>query len=186
MPAARAIASMIDFDGETDAGARDAAIGQDRALVGRHRRGTAPVHIEIVRSRQQARHLRRLERRRGRVDRIGPGIDVGDAVQGQQPSVAVRIAGDAIVMLAAIGVRAQVLAAILQPAHRRAAPLRQPCQRHLFAAEQALVAEPAAHVGRDHADRAVVEIEALGDAALDQMRHLGRADDVRKPNRASQ
>src|SRR5215471_18751101 len=89
-------------------------------------------------------------------------------------------------VLAAIGIRAQVLAAVLEPTHRRSDAHREPGQRHLFATEQALVAEAAAHVGRNHANRTVVEAQALGHAALHDMRLWVALMRVRKPNRASQ
>src|SRR5215472_16929072 len=83
-------------------------------------------------------------------------------------------------VLTAIGIRAQVLATVLEPTHRRSRAHREPGQRHLFATEQALVAEAAAHVGRNYANRTVVEAEALGHAALHDVRHLGRADEREK------
>ena len=51
-------------------------------------------------------------------------------------------------MLAAIGVAGEMLATILEPADVVAGAARQPGQRHLLPAEQALVAEAAADVGR--------------------------------------
>jgi hypothetical protein len=69
-----------------------------------------------------------------------------------------------------------MFAAVLEPAHRRSAVPRQPRQCHLLAAEQALVAEAAAHVGRDHTHGTVLEVQAFGHAALHDMRHLGSAD----------
>ena len=50
------------FDREADAGPRDAAIGQDRAFVGRHRGRAAAVGRENIRTRQQVGDLRRLQR----------------------------------------------------------------------------------------------------------------------------
>ena len=43
---------------------------------------------------------------------------MGDAIDADQLAVGGRVAGDLIVMLAAIGVRGEMLAAVLQPAHR--------------------------------------------------------------------
>jgi hypothetical protein len=51
-----------DFDRKAHAGPCHAAIGKDGALVCRHRRGATAVGVKIVGPRQQACHLRRLER----------------------------------------------------------------------------------------------------------------------------
>ena len=70
-----------------------------------------------------------------------------------------------------------MLAAILDPAHGMAELEREPGERDLLAAQQALVAEAAADIGRDDADRAVREAEALGKPGLHDVRHLRRGDD---------
>ena len=57
-----------------------------------------------------------------------------------------------IVMLAAVCVRGQLLAPVLEPAHRMAAPHGEPAQANFLAGQDRLVAEAAAHVGRDHAN----------------------------------
>ena len=50
-----------DFQREADAGAGDAAIGQDRTFVGRDRKGSAAIGRHPVRTRQDARYLGGLE-----------------------------------------------------------------------------------------------------------------------------
>ena len=60
-------------------------------------------------------------------------------------------------VLAAIGVAGQVLAAILDPAHRMAAAHRQPAERNFLGEQDPLVAEAAADIGRDDADLAMVK-----------------------------
>ena len=146
-----------EFQGEADAGAGDPAIGQDRALVGRHRPGAAAIGREVVGPGQDARDLRGLQAGRERVGRIGAGIDGRLAVDAAQTSVALGIGRDAVMVLAAIGVGGEVLAPVLQPAHRLSEPQRQPAQRHVLGQQDGLVAEAAAHIGRDDADAALLD-----------------------------
>ncbi len=80
-------------------------------------------------------------------------------------------------MLAAIGAGAQMLAAILDPAHRMAAAHRQPRQADFLGQQNALVAETAADIGRDDADVAVIEPETSRQAGAVDVRHLRRAVD---------
>ncbi len=82
---------------------------------------------------------------------------MGDAIDADELAVGGRVTGDLIVMLAAIGVRGQMLAAVLQPAHRMIDLQRQPGERDLFAAEQSLVAEAAADIGRNDAQAPVFD-----------------------------
>ena len=89
---------------------------------------------------------------------------------------AIGIAGDFIMMLAAIGIRREMLTAVLEPAHRMLDLRRQPAERHLFGAQQSLVAEAAADIGRDDAHIAVLEPEAFGKPGLHGMRKLCRGD----------
>ena len=75
-------------------------------------------------------------------------------------------------VLAAIGAGREMLAAVLDPAHRMAATHRQPRQADFFRQQDALVAEAAADVGRNDADLALLHAEAFGKAAAHDMRHL--------------
>ncbi len=77
-------------------------------------------------------------------------------------------------MFPAIGVRGQVFARILDPAHRVVAAQREPGERDLLSAQHALVAEAAADVGRDHADVAVTQPQAFAQPGLHRMRKLRR------------
>ena len=61
------------------------------------------------------------------------------------------------------------------PAHRTAEPPRRPGDEPLLGIELALVAEAAAHIGRDHAQRALRHAELLGHLLADVVRRLGRA-----------
>src|SRR5580700_8256728 len=80
-------------------------------------------------------------------------------------------------VLAAIGVGSEMLAAVLQPAHRIIDALREPGQRHLLAAQQALVAEAAADVGRNDPECTMGEAEAFAQAGLHRMWKLGRSEE---------
>ena len=157
---------------EADAGARDAAIGQDRAFVGRDRPGPAAIGRHQIGPRQDAGDLRRLQAGRERIGRVGAGIDGRLAIDAAQPAVAIGIDGDLVVVLAAIGAGGQMLAAILDPAHRMAAAHRQPRQADFLRQQDALVAEAAADIGRDDADLALLDAEAFGQAVAHDVRHL--------------
>ncbi len=76
-----------------------------------------------------------------------------------------------------LGFAVKPLAAIFEPAHRSVEPPGKPCQRDLLAQQQALVAEAAADIGRDHADGAVGDAETMRETDLHDMRHLGRRHD---------
>ena len=75
-------------------------------------------------------------------------------------------------VLAAVGVGGELLAPVLDPAHRAAAAQREPGEADFLGQQDALVAEAAADVGRDHPDLALVEAEAFGEAGADDVRHL--------------
>jgi len=152
------------FHGKTDAGARHAAVRQDRRLVGRNRVGLAAVVREVVDAGQDARDLRRFQARREGIRGIGAGIDGRLAVDRQQPAVAVGVGGDHVMVLPAVGRRRQVLAPVLEPAQRPADLARRPAEADFLGQENPLVAKAAAHVGRDHAHAGVVEAETLDEA----------------------
>src|SRR5665647_3531968 len=92
-----------ELEGEAHAGSRHAAIGQNRAFVRGDRVGAATIGGKIVRTRQDACHLRRLKTGRERIRRIGARIDGGLAIDAKQPAIPVGIAGYAVMVLAAIG-----------------------------------------------------------------------------------
>ncbi len=72
---------------------------------------------------------------------------MGDAVDPNELTVGRRIAGDLIMMLAAIRIRTQTLTTVLQPAHGIVDLLRKPAERDLFPTQQSLVAKAAADIG---------------------------------------
>ncbi len=162
---------------EADAGARDAAVRQDRRLVGRDRIGAAAIMREVVEAGQDAADLSGLETGRERIGGIGSGIDRRLAVEPEQAAVAIGIGGEAVMVLAAVGAGGEALAPVLDPAQRMAELERRPGQRDFLAEQHALVAEAAADIGRDDADAPFLDAEAFGKAGADDVRLLGRAGD---------
>src|SRR6478735_9898260 len=79
-------------------------------------------------------------------------------------------------MLAAVRIRAQMLAAILQPADGMVHLQGQPAQRHFLSAEQPLVPEAPAHIRRDDPHGSIVEPETLAKSGLNGMWELRRGD----------
>src|SRR5450756_2438644 len=117
-----------------------------------------------IRDRQDARDLCCFKAGRERIGGIGSRIDGRLAIYSQQAAVAVGITGDAVMVLAAIRAGRQMLAPVLDPAHRMPAAHGEPAERDLFGQQYALVAEAAADIGRDDPDLSVIEAETLGQA----------------------
>ena len=105
---------------EADAGARDAAIGQDRRLVGRDRIGAAAIMRKIVEARKDAADLPGLEAGRERIGGIGAGIDRRLAVEPEEAAVVVGVSGQPVMVLAAVGAGGEAFAPVLDPAQRMA------------------------------------------------------------------
>ena len=80
-------------------------------------------------------------------------------------------------MLAGIGADHQMLAPILDIAEGPAILERQPRDTQLFGMHDDLVAEAAAHIGRDHPHLTLIDAEELRQSHADDMRHLGRIVD---------
>ena len=111
-----------DLQREAHARAGDAAVGQDRRLVGGDGIGAAAVVREIVEPRQDRADLPRLQAGGERIGRVGAGIDGRLAVERQQAALGVGVGGEDVVVLAAVGVGGQALAAVLEPPQRRVRP----------------------------------------------------------------
>ena len=162
------------LDGEAHAGPRHAAVGRKRRLVGGDRPGLAAVGVQRVRAGQIAAGLGGLDARGERPHRIGADIDGDLGVERQQPAALVGVSGDPVVMLAGVGADHQMLAAVLDPAHRVVELQRRPGDEDLFGVQHALVAEAAADVGRDHPDIALLQPQTFGQPGAHHVRHLGR------------
>jgi hypothetical protein len=85
--------------GETNAGPRDAAIGQEAGLVRRHALGPAAVAAEIVRSWKVAGCLSRFQRHGERPCRVCAAVDRDVRIERQQPAAFVGMGGQSVVML---------------------------------------------------------------------------------------
>ena len=149
---------------EAHAGAGDAAVGQDRRLVGGDRVDLAAVVGKIVEAGQDRADLAALQAGREGIGRVGAGIDGCLAVERQQAAVGIGVGGEDVVVLAAVGVGGEALAAILQPAQGRAELAGRPRQRDLLGQKYSFVAEAAADIGRDDPDLALVQPQAFGEA----------------------
>ena len=161
-----------EFEREADAGPRDSAIRQDRAFVGGDRVGAAAKCRKVIWPGENAGHLRRLEAGGKRIRRISAGIDRRLAVDADQPAIAVGVAGDAVVVLAAVGAGGEMLAPILDPAHRMTTVHRQPAEAHLFREQDPLVSEAAADIRRNDTHLRFLEAQATGKPGADDVRHL--------------
>ena len=97
---------------------------------------------------------------------------MGNAVDAQQLAVRGCVAGDFIMVLAAIRIRCQMFTTILEPSHRTTNVLREPAECHFFGAQQPLVPKPTADIRRNNSNIAVLEPEALAEPRLHGMRKL--------------
>ena len=84
---------------------------------------------------------------------------------------------DLPVLVALLGRRQEMLAAVLVPFHRAAELHRRRRDHRLLGIERRLGAEAAADVGRDHADRFEIALEQVGERAAAEMRRLRRRPD---------
>ena len=86
-------------------------------------------------------------------------------------------------MLAAVGVGGELLAAVFQPAHRIAALHRKPAQADFLTRQDRLVSKAAADVGRDDANLDLGKREDLRQPGADHVRELGGAvqDELAEP-----
>ena len=162
------------FQREAHTRTRHSTIGEDRWLVGRHRPGSAPVAFQSVGAGQDARDLRRFEARREWIGGVRTGIDVRFAVDGEQGAVGSGVAGDDIVVLAAVRIGDELLAAVLDPPHWMVPVHRNPAENDLLGEQDSLVAESAAHVGDDDSHLTLLESKTLRESSAHDVRHLAR------------
>src|SRR5439155_26316722 len=109
-----------------------------------------------------------------RADRV-PGAAIDDVVVADGKDKALIVEGDLdIVQLVARMRRGhEMLAPLLDPAHRPAEPPREERDQEILRVGMALAAEPAADIQRDHPDPLLDEAEGRGDLAPHPMHHLG-------------
>ena len=146
--------------------------------VGRRGVGEDTGHLDEDRGRAVA------AREQGAVDRarnggaegrdIGAEIGRGVDVQGEETAVGGERKPRMGEVIAGLVVRHEALGAGRHPAHRAAQPARGPGDDPLLRIELALVAEAAADIGRDHAQRALGDAELLGHLAANVMGGLRR------------
>ena len=74
-------------------------------------------------------------------------------------------------MLSTIGIRGELLASILQPAHRTLETACEPCDAHLLRQQDAFVPKTAADIRRNHAHRPLIDAKALGKPGTRDVRH---------------
>ena len=177
MPSWRARASSVVFEREADAGAGDAAIGQDGRLVGAGGEGAAAEAGQHVGTGKDGADLRGLEAGAERVGGVGAGIDHRVDVDAEQLAVRGGPGGHVVMVFAAVGVGGKLLVPVLDPADGTVEADGEGGADEFFRQQDALVAEAAADVGRDDADLALVEAEAFGEAGLGDVRHLGGGGD---------
>ena len=166
-----------NLEGEAHPGSRDPAVGENRWLVRGDRPGAAAIAIEVVGSGKNARHLRRLKARRERIRRIRARVDVRLAIDREQRPVGGRVAGNHVVVLAAVGICGELLTPVLDPAHGVASVHRDPAEADLLGQQDPLVAEAAADVGRDDPYLPLLEAEAIREPGANDVRHLARGVD---------
>ena len=107
------------------------------------------------------------------------GADVGahvvdeGGIDGEQAAVAVRGQGQVPMLFAGVVGGQEVLAAVLDPAHRPAEPARQVGNEEVLGIELAAGAEAAAHVALDEADLVLADVQQVGQHAPVEVRNLG-------------
>src|SRR5207237_4685189 len=95
------------------------------------------------------------------IRRVRARIDGGVAIEPEDAALVVRVDRNVVGVLAAVGIRRELLAPVLEPANWHAELFREPAEAHFFGQQDALVAEAAADVRRDDAYRALVDAEAF-------------------------
>ena len=94
------------------------------------------------------------------------------AVHGKTEYAPVLQSANRIAMIACVHARQEVLAALLDPPHRTLEPHGEQAERDVLRIEDALHAEAAADVRRDHTDAVLGQPEHLGQAVAREVRHL--------------
>ena len=108
---------------------------------------------------------------------IGAGIDGDLGIDAENAAGAIGVSRELVVVVAGMGRGQQMLAAILDPAHRAIELQGQRRHDDFFRVEPRLWSEPAADIGGDDADAALLEIEDLAERDAHRVRRLGRGID---------
>ena len=166
-----------ELGGKAHTGAGNAAVGDERRLVGGHRKGLVTADFEPVGAGQVAAGHRRLDDGGKRPHGIGADVDGDLDVGGQDLALFIGIGRDFVMVLAAVGTGHQMLAAVLYPAHRMPELPGQPGDGQLLGLHDALVAKAATDVGRDDPHLPLLELQMLGDAGADEVGRLRRRID---------
>ena len=106
------------LDGEACARTPDTAIGPDGCLVGRDREALNSPVPYVVWARNVAGGHSGLQERPVRPQRIGSGIDDQLRIDCKNHSSCIGVGGDLVIVIACVRGREEVLAAVLDPAHR--------------------------------------------------------------------
>ncbi len=158
---------------EAHAGASDAAVGQDRRLVGGDRVDLAAVVGKIVEAGQDRADLAALQAGREGIGGVGAGIDGCLAVERQQATIGIGVGCQNVMVLAAVGVGSEAFAAILQPAQGCAELAGRPRQRDLLGQKYSFVAEATADIGGDDPDLALAQPQTFREPGAHDVRLLG-------------
>ncbi len=154
-------------------------VGAAGGLVGEHHPGPTGVGRHPVRAGQHG------QRQLGNDDAVGADVAavvVQDIVaQPQDRPLVVQGDLDAVVLLAGVVDRDEVLGPVLRPCHWSAQPLGQPRHEEVFGVELAADTESAAGVDMVHPDVGGVETEEVGEHLLVEDGHLGGTEDVQLP-----
>ena len=151
-------------------------VGAARCLVGEHHPHPAPVGGHPVRAGEHGGG------EFGHRDAVGAAVGavvLGDVVgQAQDPALVVEGGGDAVVLLAGVVHRHQVLGPVLGPLDGAGQFHGEPRDEEVLGVELAADPEPAARVDRVHADQRLVDAEHVRQQVAVPHRDLGHAEDV--------
>ena len=173
--AAELARDLVDqpLDGKAGARPRHAAIGAHRRLVGGDGEGFQGEMLDAIGAGQVARGHARFHERAGRPQRIGAGVDIDIAFDAEQRAVLGGRNGQIVEMIAGVHRGEQMLAAVLDPAHRMADLHGDGGDGDVLRHDAVLAAEAAADVGGDDADLVLRQAERLRHADPHHMAALG-------------
>ncbi len=150
-----------------------APIGADRRLVGEVERDIDVDVGNAIGARHELGDVARAHRAVGA--HVGADIDEGVAAQCEDGAVACAGDLDIAFRFTRVVHRHQVLAAVLGPFHRPAGAARRERDQEILRIVLAAGAEAATHVVLDELDRALRDVELLGQRPAIEEQHLGSA-----------